>query len=150
MCLKIIYDLEKDVNKLFNICEVINTQTGGDYLENTPTKLKKEETKQNAQLESRKRELSKCKDGDYMSYSEEDILKQFQYATVWTKLSSLGVYDYMELIYYINRILVDVPIISTYWITAILNTEFRGCGSIYFIKMKKPMENRRENNPKEW
>ncbi|MBW0520271.1 hypothetical protein O181_059986 [Austropuccinia psidii MF-1] len=43
----------------------------------------------------------------------------------------------MELIDYIDGLLIDVPSIPDYWITARLNTEFKGHASIWYTEMKE-------------
>ncbi|MBW0460666.1 hypothetical protein O181_000381 [Austropuccinia psidii MF-1] len=43
----------------------------------------------------------------------------------------------MELIYYINGLLIDVPSIPEYWITSRPNTEFKGHASIWYTEMKE-------------
>ncbi|MBW0481534.1 hypothetical protein O181_021249 [Austropuccinia psidii MF-1] len=70
---------------------------------------------------------SQYQDGDNMTYSEKEELKQLPEASRWQKLSSVGEYDKIELIDYI-----DVPSIPDYWITARLNTEFKGNASILY------------------
>ncbi|MBW0465321.1 hypothetical protein O181_005036 [Austropuccinia psidii MF-1] len=71
-----------------------------------------------------------------MSYSEKEALKQLPEASSWPKFSGTGDYDHMELIDYIDGIFKDVPSIPYYWITARLNTAFKGCAIILYIKMK--------------
>ncbi|MBW0544917.1 hypothetical protein O181_084632 [Austropuccinia psidii MF-1] len=48
----------------------------------------------------------------------------------------VGEYDHMELIDYIDGILIDFSSIPDYWITARLNTEFKGNASIWYAEMK--------------
>ncbi|MBW0516479.1 hypothetical protein O181_056194 [Austropuccinia psidii MF-1] len=43
----------------------------------------------------------------------------------------------MELIDYINGLFIDVPRIPDYWITARLNTEFKGHASIWYTELKE-------------
>ncbi|MBW0460322.1 hypothetical protein O181_000037 [Austropuccinia psidii MF-1] len=43
----------------------------------------------------------------------------------------------MELIDYIDGLFIDVPSIQDYWITAGLNTEFKGYASIWYTQMKE-------------
>ncbi|MBW0529395.1 hypothetical protein O181_069110 [Austropuccinia psidii MF-1] len=66
-----------------------------------------------------------------MSYSEKEALKKLPEAPTWPKLSGTGEYDHMELIDYIDGLLTDVPSIPDYWITARLNTEFKGHANHY-------------------
>ncbi|MBW0487435.1 hypothetical protein O181_027150 [Austropuccinia psidii MF-1] len=48
----------------------------------------------------------------------------------------------MELIDYIDGLLMDVPIIPDYWIIARLNTEFEGHASIWYTEMKEICDRR--------
>ncbi|MBW0582663.1 hypothetical protein O181_122378 [Austropuccinia psidii MF-1] len=43
----------------------------------------------------------------------------------------------MELVDYIDGLFIDVPIIEDYWITARLNTAFKGHTSIWYTEMKE-------------
>ncbi|MBW0571877.1 hypothetical protein O181_111592, partial [Austropuccinia psidii MF-1] len=79
-----------------------------------------------------------------MYYSEKEALKQLPEASRWPKFSGTGEYDHMELIDYIDRLFIDVPSIPDYWITARLNTafkghatEFKGNASIWYTEMKE-------------
>ncbi|MBW0588382.1 hypothetical protein O181_128097 [Austropuccinia psidii MF-1] len=71
-----------------------------------------------------------------MSYSEKEALKQLPEASSWPKFSGSGEYDCMELIDYIDQLFIDVPSIPDYWITARLNTAFKGHASIWYTEMK--------------
>ncbi|MBW0580939.1 hypothetical protein O181_120654 [Austropuccinia psidii MF-1] len=72
-----------------------------------------------------------------MSYSEKEALKQLPEASSWPKFSGSGEYDHMELIDYIDGLFIDVPSIPDYWITARLNTAFKGHASIWYTEMKE-------------
>ncbi|MBW0578335.1 hypothetical protein O181_118050 [Austropuccinia psidii MF-1] len=72
-----------------------------------------------------------------MSYSEKEALKQHPEASSWPKFSGTGEYDHMELIDYIDGLFIDVPRIPDYWITARLNTAFKGHASIWYTEMKE-------------
>ncbi|MBW0562291.1 hypothetical protein O181_102006 [Austropuccinia psidii MF-1] len=72
-----------------------------------------------------------------MSYSEKEALKQLPEASSWPKLSGTGEYDHMELKDYIDGLFIDVPSITDYWITARLNTSFKGHASIWYTEMKE-------------
>ncbi|MBW0570602.1 hypothetical protein O181_110317 [Austropuccinia psidii MF-1] len=72
-----------------------------------------------------------------MSYSEKEALKQLPEASNWPKFSGSGEYDHMELIDYIDGLFIDVPSIPDYWITARLNTAFKGHASIWYTEMKE-------------
>ncbi|MBW0472567.1 hypothetical protein O181_012282 [Austropuccinia psidii MF-1] len=72
-----------------------------------------------------------------MTYSEEEEMKQLSEASSWPKFSVIGEYDHMELIYCIDGLFIDVPSIPDYWITARLNTSFKGHASIWYTEMKE-------------
>ncbi|MBW0591800.1 hypothetical protein O181_131515 [Austropuccinia psidii MF-1] len=80
---------------------------------------------------------SQYQDGDGMSYSEKEALKQLPEASTWPKFCGPGEYDHMELIDYIDGLFIDVPSIPDYWITARLNTAFKGHASIWYTEMKE-------------
>ncbi|MBW0486733.1 hypothetical protein O181_026448 [Austropuccinia psidii MF-1] len=81
-----------------------------------------DDIKPDSMLMNKTRSPSQYQDGDNMSYSEKEALKQLPEASSLPKLSGTGEYDHMELIYYINGLFIDVPSITDYWITARLNT----------------------------
>ncbi|MBW0522255.1 hypothetical protein O181_061970 [Austropuccinia psidii MF-1] len=72
-----------------------------------------------------------------MTYSEKELLKQLPEASSWPTFSGVGEYDHMELIYYVDRFCIDVPIIPDYGITARLITESKGNASICHTEMKE-------------
>ncbi|MBW0525290.1 hypothetical protein O181_065005 [Austropuccinia psidii MF-1] len=72
-----------------------------------------------------------------MSYSEKESLKQLPEASSWPKFSGTGEYDHMEFMDYIDGLFIDLPIIKDHWITARLNTEFKGQASICYTEMKE-------------
>ncbi|MBW0548594.1 hypothetical protein O181_088309 [Austropuccinia psidii MF-1] len=80
---------------------------------------------------------SAYQDGDNMSYSEKEALKQLPEASRWPKFSRTGEYDHMELIDYIDGLFIDVPSIPDYCITARVNTELKGHASIWYTEMKE-------------
>ncbi|MBW0580263.1 hypothetical protein O181_119978 [Austropuccinia psidii MF-1] len=88
-------------------------------------------------LVNKARSPSQYQDGDNMSYSEKEALKQLPEASSWPKFSGAGEYDHMELIDYIDGLFIDVPSIPDYWITARLNTEFKGHASIWYTEMRE-------------
>ncbi|MBW0512775.1 hypothetical protein O181_052490 [Austropuccinia psidii MF-1] len=57
-----------------------------------------EDIKQDAIFVNKERSPSQYQDGDNMSYSEKDALKQIPEASSWPKSSGTGEYDHMELI----------------------------------------------------
>ncbi|MBW0554561.1 hypothetical protein O181_094276 [Austropuccinia psidii MF-1] len=66
-----------------------------------------------------------------MSQSEKEALKQLPEASSWPKISGKGEYEHMELIDYIDGLFIDVPRIPDYWITARINTAFKGHANHY-------------------
>ncbi|MBW0477389.1 hypothetical protein O181_017104 [Austropuccinia psidii MF-1] len=72
-----------------------------------------------------------------MSYSEKEALKKLPETSSWPKFSLTGEYDSIELIDYIYGPFIDVPSIPDYWITARLNTAFRGHASIWYTEMRE-------------
>ncbi|MBW0514038.1 hypothetical protein O181_053753 [Austropuccinia psidii MF-1] len=91
-----------------------------------------EEFKPDAVLVNKARSPSQYQDGDNMSYSEKEALKQLPEATSPPKFSGTGEYDHMKIIDYIDGLFIDVPSIPDYWITARLKTEFKGHASIWY------------------
>ncbi|MBW0483544.1 hypothetical protein O181_023259 [Austropuccinia psidii MF-1] len=92
----------------------------------------KYDIKPDAMYMNKARSPSQFQDRDNMSYSEKEALKQLPEASSWPKFAVIGEYDHMELIEYI-----DVPSIPDYWITARLNTAFKGHASIWYTEMKE-------------
>ncbi|MBW0593764.1 hypothetical protein O181_133479 [Austropuccinia psidii MF-1] len=90
-----------------------------------------------AMLMNKARSPSRYQDGDNMSYSEKEALKQLPEASSWPKISGTREYDHMELIDYIDGLFIDVPSIPDYWITARLNTAFKGHATIWYTEMKE-------------
>ncbi|MBW0534263.1 hypothetical protein O181_073978 [Austropuccinia psidii MF-1] len=88
-------------------------------------------------LVNKARSPSKYHNGDNMSYSEKEALKKLPEPSSWLKFSGTGEYDHMELIDYIDELFIDVPGIPDHWITARLNTEFKGHASIWYTEMKE-------------
>ncbi|MBW0482389.1 hypothetical protein O181_022104 [Austropuccinia psidii MF-1] len=88
--------------------------------------------KPNALLGNRERSPSQYQDGDNMSYSEKEALKQLLEASSWPKFSGTTEYDHMELIDYVDELFMNVPSIPDYWITARPNKAFKGCATIWY------------------
>ncbi|MBW0498021.1 hypothetical protein O181_037736 [Austropuccinia psidii MF-1] len=72
-----------------------------------------------------------------MSHPEKEALKQLPEASNWPKFSGTGEYDHMELIDYIDGLLIALPSIPDYLITAILNTAFKGHASVWYTEIKE-------------
>ncbi|MBW0541830.1 hypothetical protein O181_081545 [Austropuccinia psidii MF-1] len=90
-----------------------------------------------ATLGNKERSPSQYQDGDNMSYSEKEALKQLPEASSWPKFSGTGEYYHMELIDYIDGLFIDLPRIPDHWITARLNTALKGHPSIWYTEMKE-------------
>ncbi|MBW0567534.1 hypothetical protein O181_107249 [Austropuccinia psidii MF-1] len=88
-------------------------------------------------LMKKERSPSKYQDGDNMSYSEKEALKQLPEASSWPKFSVTGEYNHMELIDHIDGLFIDVPSIPDYCITARLNKAFKEHASIWYTEMKE-------------
>ncbi|MBW0542540.1 hypothetical protein O181_082255 [Austropuccinia psidii MF-1] len=93
--------------------------------------------KPDAIMVGKARSPSQYQDGDNMSYTEKEALKQLAEASSWPKFSETAEYDHMELIDYIYGLFIAVPSIPDYWITGILNTAFKGHASICYAEMKE-------------
>ncbi|MBW0501666.1 hypothetical protein O181_041381 [Austropuccinia psidii MF-1] len=126
--------LDQDMNKLFKVYHNMNPQPKGHVMDNPYTQ---EDIKPYVLLENRARSPSQYQDGDNMSSFEKEALKQLPEASSWPKFPGTGEYDYMELIDYIDGLFIDVPSIPDYWITARLNTAFKGHASIWYTEMKE-------------
>ncbi|MBW0516283.1 hypothetical protein O181_055998 [Austropuccinia psidii MF-1] len=96
-----------------------------------------EDIKPDVLFGNKARSQSQYQDANAMSYSEKEALKQLPEASSWPKFSGTGEYDHMELIDYINGLFIDVPNTQDYWITARLNTEFKGHASIWYKESKE-------------
>ncbi|MBW0506749.1 hypothetical protein O181_046464 [Austropuccinia psidii MF-1] len=126
--------LDKDINKLFDVYHNLKLQPQGQVMDNP---YQPDEIKPDAMLVNKARSPSQYQDGDGMSYSEKEALKQLPEASSWPKFSVTGEYDHMELIDYIDGLFIDVPRIPHYRITARLNTAFKGHAIIWYTEMKK-------------
>ncbi|MBW0481605.1 hypothetical protein O181_021320 [Austropuccinia psidii MF-1] len=98
--------LDQDLNQLFNVYQNMKPQPQGHVWDNP---YHQEDIKPDALLENKTRSSSQYKDGDNMSYSEKEALKQLSEAPSWPKFSGTGEYDHMELIDYIEGLFIDVP-----------------------------------------
>ncbi|MBW0502294.1 hypothetical protein O181_042009 [Austropuccinia psidii MF-1] len=128
------YCLYQDIKKLFNVYHNMKPQPQGHVMDNP---YHQEDIKLNAMLLNKSISPSQYQDGDDMSYSEKEALKQLPEASICPKFSVTGEYDHMELIDYIDGLFIDVPSIPDYWITFRLNAAFKGHASIWYIEMKK-------------
>ncbi|MBW0469034.1 hypothetical protein O181_008749 [Austropuccinia psidii MF-1] len=126
--------LDQHLKQLFNVYQNMKPQPQGHVLDNP---YHQEDLKPDAFLENKERPPSQYKDEENMYYSEKEALKQLPEASSCFKLCGTGEYYHMKLIDYIDRLFIDVPSIPDYWITARLNTEFKGNASIWYTKMKE-------------
>ncbi|MBW0472176.1 hypothetical protein O181_011891 [Austropuccinia psidii MF-1] len=121
--------MDQDINKLFNVYHNLKSQPQAHVMDNP---YQEDDIKPDAMLINKARYPSQYQDGDNMSYSEKEALKQLPEASSWPKFSGTEEYDHMEVIDYI-----DVPSIPDYWITDSLNTAFKGNASIWYTEMKE-------------
>ncbi|MBW0482839.1 hypothetical protein O181_022554 [Austropuccinia psidii MF-1] len=98
--------LVQDINKLFNVYYSMKTQPQGHVMDNP---YHQDEVKPDAMLMNKARSPSRYQDGDTMSYSEKEALKQLPEASRGPKFSGTGEYDHMELIYYVNGFFIVGP-----------------------------------------
>ncbi|MBW0534407.1 hypothetical protein O181_074122 [Austropuccinia psidii MF-1] len=121
--------LDQDINRFFNVCHNMKPQPQGHVMDNP--------YQADAMMISKARSPSQHQDGDGTFYPEKEALKLLPEASRWPKLSGTGEYDHIEHIDYIDELFIDVPSIPDYWITAILNTKFKGHASIWYTEMKQ-------------
>ncbi|MBW0470208.1 hypothetical protein O181_009923 [Austropuccinia psidii MF-1] len=100
--------LDQDINKLSNVYHSLKFQPQGNLMDNP---YHQDEIKPDAMFMNKARSPSKYQDGDNMSYSEKEALRQLPEASSWSKFFGTGEYDHMDLIDYIDGLLIDVPCI---------------------------------------
>ncbi|MBW0524550.1 hypothetical protein O181_064265 [Austropuccinia psidii MF-1] len=98
--------LNQDINKLFNVYHNMKPQPQGHFMDNS---YHQDDIKPDPMLVSKARSPPQYQDGDNMSYTEKEALKQLPEASSWPKFSETGEYDHMELIDYIEGLFIDVP-----------------------------------------
>ncbi|MBW0486351.1 hypothetical protein O181_026066 [Austropuccinia psidii MF-1] len=96
-----------------------------------------DDIKPDSMLMNKAKSLSQYQDGDNMSYSEKEALKQLPEASSCPEFFGTGECDHMELVYYIDRLFIDVPRIPDHWMTDRLNAAFKGHASIWYTEMKE-------------
>ncbi|MBW0489212.1 hypothetical protein O181_028927 [Austropuccinia psidii MF-1] len=126
--------LDQEINKLFHFYHNMKPQQKGHVLDNA---YHQEDIKPDSLLDNKARSASQYQDADNMYYSEREALNHLPEASSWPKFSGTGEYDHMELIDYIDGLLIDVPSIPDYWITARLNTELKVHAIIWYTEMKE-------------
>ncbi|MBW0468140.1 hypothetical protein O181_007855 [Austropuccinia psidii MF-1] len=104
-------DLDQDIDRLFNVFQNIKPQTQGNVLD---IPYHQEDIKPDALLENKTRSPSQYQDGDNMTYSEKEAMKQLPGPSGWPKFSGIGEYDNMELIDHIDGLFIDVPSTPNY------------------------------------
>ncbi|MBW0476389.1 hypothetical protein O181_016104 [Austropuccinia psidii MF-1] len=87
--------LAQDINKLFNVYHSMKPQPQGHFMDNP---YHQDDIKPDATLMNKARSPSQYQDGDNMSYSEKEALKQLPEASSWPKFPGTGEYHHMELI----------------------------------------------------
>ncbi|MBW0593066.1 hypothetical protein O181_132781, partial [Austropuccinia psidii MF-1] len=100
------YCLYQDIKKLFNVYHNMKPQPQGHVMDNP---YHQEDIKPDAMLVNKSRSPSQYQDGDDMSYSEKEALKQLPEASICPKFSVTGEHYLMELIDYIDGLFIDVP-----------------------------------------
>ncbi|MBW0566685.1 hypothetical protein O181_106400 [Austropuccinia psidii MF-1] len=103
--------LDQDINKLLNLYHNMKPQSQGHVIDNPYHQY---EIKPDAILINKAQSPSQYQDGDNISYSEKEALKQLPEAPSRPKFSGTGEYDYMELIDYIDIVFIDVARIPDY------------------------------------
>ncbi|MBW0554164.1 hypothetical protein O181_093879 [Austropuccinia psidii MF-1] len=126
--------LDQDIKKLFNVYHSTKPQPQGHVMDNP---YQQDYIKPDFMLMNKARSPSQHQDGDNMSYSEKEALKQLPEASSWPKISETGESDHMELFDHIYGLFIDVLNIQDYWITARLDTAFEGHYSIWYTEMKE-------------
>ncbi|MBW0540852.1 hypothetical protein O181_080567 [Austropuccinia psidii MF-1] len=125
--------LDKDINKLLHVYHSMKPQPQGHAMDN---KYHQDDIKPDSMLMNKARSPSQYQEGHNMSYSEKEALKQLPEASSWPKFSGTREYNHMELMGYIYGLFIYVPSIPDYWITARLNTAFKGHASIWYTEKK--------------
>ncbi|MBW0506930.1 hypothetical protein O181_046645 [Austropuccinia psidii MF-1] len=126
--------LDQAINKLFNFYHTMKPQPQGQVMDNP---YHQDYIKPDSMLMNKARSPSQYQDGDNMSSSEKEALKQLPKASRLPKFSGTGEYDHMKIIDYTDGLFIDVPSIPDHWITTRLKTAFKGHASIWYTDMKE-------------
>ncbi|MBW0484016.1 hypothetical protein O181_023731 [Austropuccinia psidii MF-1] len=126
--------LDQDINKVFNVYHNMKPQEQGHVMDNP---YHHDDIKPDAMLMNKARSPSQYQDGDNMSYSDMEALKRLPEASSWPKFYGTELFYHMELIDYIDVLLIDVPSIPDYWITARFNTAFKGHAITWYTEMQE-------------
>ncbi|MBW0543899.1 hypothetical protein O181_083614 [Austropuccinia psidii MF-1] len=84
--------LDQDINKLLNVYHNLKHQPQGQVMD---IPYQPDDIKPDAMLVNKARSPPQYQDGDGMSYSEKESLKQLPEASSWPKFSVTGEYDHM-------------------------------------------------------
>ncbi|MBW0524619.1 hypothetical protein O181_064334 [Austropuccinia psidii MF-1] len=98
--------LDQDKNKLSNVYHNMRPQPQDHVMDNP---YHQDDIKPDAMLINKARSPSQYQDGDNMSYSEKEALKQIHEPSSRPKVSGTGKYDDMDLIDYIDGLFIFVP-----------------------------------------
>ncbi|MBW0581579.1 hypothetical protein O181_121294 [Austropuccinia psidii MF-1] len=98
--------LDQDINKLSNVYHNMKPQPKGHVMNNP---YHPDDIKPDAMLGNKERTPSQYQDGDNVSYSEKEALKQLPEASSCPKFPGTGEYDHMELVDYIDGLFIDLP-----------------------------------------
>ncbi|MBW0500423.1 hypothetical protein O181_040138 [Austropuccinia psidii MF-1] len=79
--------LDQDINKLFNVYHSLKPQPQFHVMDNP---YQQDDMKPDSMFMENERSLSQYQDGDNMSYSEKEPLKQLPEASSWPKFSGTG------------------------------------------------------------
>ncbi|MBW0581371.1 hypothetical protein O181_121086 [Austropuccinia psidii MF-1] len=126
--------LDQDIYKLYNVYHNMKPQAQGHVMKNPYHQY---DIKPDAILMKKAISPLQYQDEDNWSHSEKEALKQLPEASSCPKLSGTGEYDHIELIDYIDVLLIDVPSIPDYCITARIYKALKGHASIWYTEMKE-------------
>ncbi|MBW0536499.1 hypothetical protein O181_076214 [Austropuccinia psidii MF-1] len=120
--------LDQGIKKLFHVYHKLKPQPQCHVMDNP---YHQQDITTDSILVNKTRSPSQYQDGDNMSCSEKEALKQLPEASSWPKLPGTGEYNHMARIDYIDGLSIDVPSIPDYWITARINTALKRHASIW-------------------
>ncbi|MBW0562737.1 hypothetical protein O181_102452 [Austropuccinia psidii MF-1] len=84
--------LDQNINKLCNVYHNLKPQPQGHFMDNP---YHQDNIKPDAMLMNRERSPSQYQDGDNISYSKKEALKQLPEALSWPKFAGKGEYDHI-------------------------------------------------------
>ncbi|MBW0564626.1 hypothetical protein O181_104341 [Austropuccinia psidii MF-1] len=92
--------LEQDIKKLLDVYHNLKPQPQGQLMENP---YQPDDIKPDAMLMNKERSPSQYQDGDGISYSEKEALKQLPEASSWPQFSVSGEYDHITASYFFKE-----------------------------------------------